>query len=205
MDGDCWGPRPRRRPVTVIGTLTSLAMMLNPGLINVSLKTCKTIRTFLSSRAMWRRVLQVVCHRYGVFPPSFPMKAMSTSQIKNAAMRPGRWGERIPYKYKCWPFYRLPWARSLMPVRIHIGEFVSLIPGGRFLVMTSRGGGLALPTVALWDLGVQGSDADSTVPKIVDSYPMNHDGSPVQCAVCAASKNSLTVLVVMRIGGGEHL
>ena len=161
----------------------------------------------LSSRPSWIRVLQGVCHRYGIFPPTFPMKTMSTSNIKDAALRPRRWGELIPYKHRRWPYYRLPWGSGCSSKlrTAHIGEYASLIPGGRFLVMTSRSGGLVLPTVSLWDLGARGVNSDCTAPMMVASYPMHHNGSPVQVNVCAASGSHLSILVVMSVGGLEYL
>ena len=168
-------------------------------------QTCETIHSCLSSRAFWVQFLYSVCRKYGMFPPTFPVDTMSTSQIRNAALRPSRWGnERFPSTISRWPYYRRPWAALLPPDGTRCSQLVGLVPGGRFLVTRSRD----IATIALWDLGLPGSHADPPCPpKLIADYntadvPVR---DPSEATMCAADEKTLHVLVVLCTGATSYL
>jgi hypothetical protein len=137
-----------------------------------------------------------------VFPPTFSVTTMATSQIKNAAMRPSRWGgERFSSMVTRWPYSRSPWGAPL-PEGIRCSQLVGLVPGGRFLITRS----CDIVTISLWDLGVLGS-ADPSLPRMMsacrtgDSAVRDH----CQATMCAASEKILRVLVLLCTGDTEYL
>ena len=161
-------------------------------------QTCKIIHSSFSSRSFWIAFLHSMCRKYGVFPPTFSVDTMSTSQIKDAALRPTRWGERFPSTVTRWPYYRSHWGTPLPADHLRFGEIIALIPGGKFLITAS----CDRATVTLWDLGGPGSVGPSEIAAYTVDEPI-FIGEFCRYAVCAASETSLRVLVVLHVAEGE--
>lgn len=129
---------------------------------------------------------------------------MSTSLIKNAALRPSRWGEPFSSGRTQWPYDRNPWGDTVLTNGIRCKEIVGLVPGGRFLVTRS----FDIATIALWDLGLPGI-ADVSPPNVVAEYytaegPFDRNASS-QATLCAASGTTLRIVTILGIGHTEYL
>ncbi|KAJ3538911.1 hypothetical protein NMY22_g4970 [Coprinellus aureogranulatus] len=154
--------------------------------------TCRGFHAIFSQRSLWLRLLNSVCNQYGIFKPTFPMDNMDLGQLMKAALRPGRWRKRIPYKFSTWPHAVSPWSASETPPRIRMRAEDYLVPGGRFFVTSSSG--MNNPEIRLWDLGLPGI-GDIRTPTTIATYSAKQDGRCIICHVCSTLNNRLTVLI----------
>ncbi|KAJ3538912.1 hypothetical protein NMY22_g4975 [Coprinellus aureogranulatus] len=68
-----------------------VAMNLEPNAILSLASASKALHAALHQKGLWIQSLQSVSRAYGIFLPTFPFECMSLSEIKAAALRPGRW------------------------------------------------------------------------------------------------------------------
>ena len=107
-----------------------------------------------------------MCRRQGVFAPSFPLEEMSMTELEHASLCPSRLSSLIHNDIPLRSFVtrilepRTPSAGTDSEGKLHCSN-VFLIPGGRFLVVSSDHG------ICLWDLGIHGGKAPRFRPVAV--------------------------------------
>ncbi|KAF5330138.1 hypothetical protein D9611_010647 [Ephemerocybe angulata] len=123
-------------------------------LLRISM-TCFTMHTLIDQKGVWKQSLKNTCSRNALFEPSFPLDLMTIDDLKHAALGPALWHHTV-----LWAPSR---GSSEIPSMPHTERCISsqyenswtptgvfLIPGGRFLLCTSRA------AISLKDLGVAG-------------------------------------------------
>ncbi|KAJ3538041.1 hypothetical protein NMY22_g5336 [Coprinellus aureogranulatus] len=117
-------------------------------------RVCKRFYSIVQARALWVRALHIVCERYGLFKPTFPMDKMTLPELQHAVTAPSYFPifmgcydemslEAFPFQTRIHPFRG--YIESDSP-RTYVDRFI-LVPGGRFLFTQGNQG------VNLWDLG----------------------------------------------------
>lgn len=113
------------------------------------------MHTLIDQKGVWKQSLKNTCSRNALFEPSFPLDLMTIDDLKHAALGPALWHHTV-----LWAPSR---GSSEIPSMPHTERCISsqyenswtptgvfLIPGGRFLLCTSRA------AISLKDLGVAG-------------------------------------------------
>ncbi|KAF8800147.1 hypothetical protein BYT27DRAFT_7200661 [Phlegmacium glaucopus] len=142
-------------------------------------QTCKVAYEATSQRSVWIHTLNRVCHENLLFLPTFPIAAMSVSQLEHAATAPLRWialssskdrnndevlhprGTRVienslTSMMKALQFHDLQTGRHF--------SSLYLVPGGRYLVTSGPN------CLGVWDL------------RYVSDGDMSDDGKPTMWA-----------------------
>ncbi|KAJ3546259.1 hypothetical protein NMY22_g2119 [Coprinellus aureogranulatus] len=84
-----------------------VVMNLTPNGVLSLASTCKALHTALHQKGVWLQILRNVCRAYGIFLPTFPFGHMSLSEMRAAALRPGRLSEGLKLSGDDeWVFYR---------------------------------------------------------------------------------------------------
>ncbi|KAI5885406.1 uncharacterized protein SCHCODRAFT_02520808 [Schizophyllum commune H4-8] len=128
-------------------------------------KTCKDLQSLTNARPIWTAAVREMCKRNGVFLATYDLEGMSLDMLEHAATAPlrclnllrSRSGPRADFtgnsERRLSPLarqalaLRLPGERPLSSYGEDHFNFFSLVPGGRFLLATSK------RHFHIWDLG----------------------------------------------------
>ncbi|KAJ7289282.1 hypothetical protein C8J57DRAFT_428983 [Mycena rebaudengoi] len=122
----------------------------------------KALSEAARQRIVWIDAARRICIRHELCLASFPFAEMGLRELEHIAMAPGRFASRLRRGFsdpEC-PGVAPHHSRTLTSIDGPTDELldVRLIPGGRFLVTTSR------CNVRLWDLGIGPISLDRAVP-----------------------------------------
>ncbi|KAJ7289301.1 hypothetical protein C8J57DRAFT_1114948 [Mycena rebaudengoi] len=122
----------------------------------------KSLCEVAHQRIVWIDAARQVCIRHEICLASFPFAEMGLSELEHIAIAPKRFATRLRREFSVTdsPKVAPHRTRTLTSVDGPAEQFenVRLIPGGRFLVTTSR------CNVRLWDLGIGPISLDRAVP-----------------------------------------
>ncbi|KAF8801205.1 hypothetical protein BYT27DRAFT_7115713 [Phlegmacium glaucopus] len=132
-----------------------ICSFLHPSDILVLRNTCKTLQLVTRQRIVWVDALRRVCLENILFLPSFPMLDMSDAVLEQAAMAPRRWIELSTSLSTQGSSVLSPTVTRIIdnpfPTNLGNDAIVSLVPGGRYMVISSSKG------LGVWDLGYTSS------------------------------------------------
>lgn len=120
-----------------------------------------------ASRSVWLAALNRVCEQHGIYKPTYPTEKMTVAELEHAASGPHRFVRFVTEFESASPsICKQPYLTRQFPCRRRLDDpgntdglyrapYISLIPGGRFLVTASAGTitDATKGTVCLWDLG----------------------------------------------------
>jgi len=129
----------------------NICLFLHPSDILALRQTCKALQPSTRQRVVWVAALHRVCIDNTLFLPSFPISDMSDLELEKAAMAPRRWIELCgayekqhlddPGAVLCPRATRF--INDSLPIEVNysITSFF-IVPGGRYLVVSSYDGGI---------------------------------------------------------------
>ncbi|KAJ3523354.1 hypothetical protein NMY22_g11476 [Coprinellus aureogranulatus] len=138
----------------------------NPSDVVSLSQTCRTMRSLLSTKPVWIRILRDLMRKYGRFAPAPSLEEMTVEELQKAALAPWRW--RTLMQTNISPSANPDPSDQVEPKVIREwlnapSEDLSdyrLVPGGRYLVTSQIAAAPPLNNsrrwhvcIVLWDLG----------------------------------------------------
>lgn len=142
-------------------------------------KASRALHAVVSDKSIWITIVGLVCKKYGLFKPSYPVETLSVAQLQRAAMGPVLFQSLMAKNSK--PIHQVEKAKEPIPAtevklrfndsRLAHGGSIPpltitdhhrrLVPGGRFVVQVIKlpgrpGDSRSSFSVELWDLGTPG-------------------------------------------------
>ncbi|KAJ7250397.1 hypothetical protein C8J57DRAFT_683703 [Mycena rebaudengoi] len=174
--------------------LVHIMSFLTPQSILTLRRVSKSLSEVTNQRVVWIDALRRVCLQHEVYLPSFPLTEMALEDLEHAATTTTRFTARLRREF-AQDVKVVPFSKRRITSLDDTGEEwenMRFIPGGRFLITTSR------CTLKLWDLGLHQKCPPKTQ---LNAYPIASLQVPGISAIhgvrTRASKFTPEVLVIV--------